>query len=145
MFSHPPMHAPAPQPLAALLLVMTLAGCAGGGERTDPDGTWVGQLQTAAGRCPDTGASDLVVSDSHVTFVPGDGVISLAGARDPAHADVLHAQFLGRDMNHKLLPLVFDGTFADGAVTGTFGTPSCRATITMHRPTHTAVQRLLGD
>ena len=142
MFSHPPMHAPASLRTAALLLL--LSGCGAGGA-ADPDGTWVGQLRPVAGRCPTTGASDLVVSDRHVTFVPGDGVISLAGTRDPAHPDALHAQFLGRDMNHKLLPLVFDGRFADGAVAGTFGTPSCRATITMHRPTHTATQRLLGD
>ena len=151
MFSHPAMRTlaplrPAPLLLAPLLLApLLLAGCGAGSERTDPDGTWVGQLQPAAGRCPSTGASDLVVSDKRITFVPGDGVISLTGPRDPDHPDALHAQFLGRDMNHKLLPLVFDGSFADGAITGTFGTPSCRATITMHRPTHTATQRLLGD
>ena len=141
------MHHPAPLLIAPLLIALVaapLAGCSGSAA-TDPAGTWVGQLQTVAGRCPTTAASDLVVSDSHVTFVPGDGVISLAGLRDPAHPDALHAQFLGRDMNHKLLPLVFDGSFADGAVTGTFGTPSCRASITMHRPTHTATQRLLGN
>ncbi len=134
------------RPLQAATLLLTLAGC-GGGEAgpTDPAGTWIGRLQTVAGRCPDAGDSDLVVSARHVTFVPADGVLSLKGLRDPAHPAALHAQFLGRDMNHKLLPMVFDATAADGAVTGTYGTPTCRATITLHRPTHTAVQRLLGD
>lgn len=133
-------------PFAALLL---LAGCAGGTAETSPAGTWIGRLHTVSGRCPDTEDSDLVVSATTVTFVPGDGVLSLHGTRDAADADALHAQFLGHDMNHHLLPMVFDARFeahaAGGAVSGTFGSPTCRATVTLHRPTHTAVQRLLGD
>ena len=129
--------------LATIVLPFALAGCGGG--RTDPAGTWVGRLQTVAGRCPDTTDSDLVVSDRHVAFVPGEGVLSLTGTRDAARPDALHAQFLGRDMNHRPLPMVFDATFADGAVTGTYGTPSCRATIALHRPTHSALERVLGD
>ena len=123
---------------------VALAGCAAGTVETNPDGEWVGTLATTAGTCPDASPSDLVVSDREITFVPGDGVLALRGRRgdDP---DALHAQLLGTDMNHKPLPMVFDGRFAEGVVSGTYGTPSCRASIKMHRPTHTRLQRLLGN
>ena len=129
-----------------LALALLLAGCAGGATaENSPAGTWIGKLHTVSGQCPDKQDSDLVVSATSVTFVPGDGVLSLHGTRDAADADSLHAQFLGHDMSHHLLPMVFDARFDSGAVVGTFGAPTCRATITLHRPTHTAVQRLLGD
>lgn len=133
---------------AVLASVLLLAGCAGGEAGGDPgrqaDGTWVGRLQTSAGVCPDSQDSDLLVSDTELSFVPGDGVLTLKGKRVPGD-QALHAQLLLTDMSHKKLPMVFDGHFASGEISGTYGTPTCRASITLHRPTHTAVQRLLGD
>jgi len=130
--------------LASFLL---LAGC-GGEAADDParqaNGTWVGRLETSAGVCPDSQDSDLLVSDTELSFVPGDGVLTLRGKRMPGDP-ALHAQLLLADMNHKRLPMVFDGHWAAGEISGTYGTPTCRASITLHRPTHTAVQRLLGD
>ena len=123
----------------APVVLLLLLGAAGG----SPSGEWVGTLKTIAGTCPDTQPSDLVVSGRRITFVPGDGVLALTG-KPGADPDALHAQLLGTDMNHKPLPMVFEARFADGAVAGTYGTPTCRASITMHRPTDTGLRRLLG-
>ena len=120
-----------------------LAGCASGAAAINPDGEWVGTLYTTAGSCPDRQPSDLVVGDREITFVPGDGVLALRGRRD-ADADVLHAQLLGTDMNHKPLPMVLDARLTGGQVVGTYGTPTCRADVVLHRPTDTGLQRLLG-
>jgi hypothetical protein len=128
----------------SLALPAALAACAGGAD-TDPAGTWVGSLQTTGGTCPEGASSTLVVSARHLTFAPADGVLTLTGTRDPAHPQALHAQFLGRDMNRRPLPMVFDATFAGGTIDGTFGTPTCRARIALHRPTHSALQRVLGN
>ena len=124
-------------------LMVALAGCASGTEATNPDGEWVGMLKTTAGSCPDQQPSDLTVSDRAVTFVPGDGVLALTGTR-AADPDALHAQLLGTDMNHKPLPMVLDARLAGGQVVGTYGTPTCRADVVLHRPTDTGVRRLLG-
>ncbi len=134
---------------ATLLCLWPLlaSGCAG----APPDpavGAWTGRLQTLAGTCPDQADSDLVVSAHAINFVPGDGVLALYGKR-PAHGaasdETLRAQLLLTDSNHKPLPIVFEGRLKDGRIVGTYGTPSCRATISLHPPTHTALQRLLGN
>ena len=129
--------------LLAMTAWVVLAGCAAGTEATNPNGTWVGTLATSAGTCPDTQPSDLVVSAREVSFVPGDGVLALRGKRG-ADPDALHAQRLGTDMNHHPLPMVFDARLEGGAVHGTYGTPTCRAEIVMHRPTDTGLIRVLG-
>ena len=115
----------------------------GGAGASTVAGEWVGTLHTTAGTCPDGQPSDLVVSGKRITFVPGDGVLALVG-RPGADPGVLHAQLLGTDMNHKPLPMVFEARLQGGVVVGTYGTPTCRASITLHRPTDTGLQRLLG-
>ena len=127
-----------------------LAACSAGGvAHGDPAGTWIGRLQTVAGTCPDGEDSDLDVSQRGVIFVPGDGVIALRGRFDRDDPDALRAQHAGATIDHKPYPMVFEARFAPdangGSVAGTYGTPECRATIILHRPTHTGLQRLLGD
>lgn len=135
--------------VAALLPLVVAAACAGGAASPPGIGTWVGRLHTVAGTCPDGQDSDLVVGADAVTFVPGDGVLSLRGPA-PTADGAIHAQRLGTDINRKPLPMVFDGHVqpgpdGGGGIDGTYGTPTCRATVSLHRPTHSALQRLLGD
>ncbi len=124
------------------LAVLGLVGCAPGAA-SSPDGEWVGLLHTTAGSCPDQSPSDLVVSEREITFVPGDGVLALRGRRT-VDRNALHAQLLGVDVNHKPLPMVLDARFDGETVVGTYGTPTCRADVTLHRPTDTGLRRLLG-
>ena len=126
-----------------LAVCALVTACASESPASHADGEWVGTLRTVAGACPDQAPSDLVVSDKEITFVPGDGVLALKGRR-AADPDVLHAQLLGSDMNHKPLPMVLEARLEGDAVTGTYGTPTCRADVSLHRPTHTGLQRLLG-
>jgi len=134
--------------LAAPLLAAALAGCGGGGPGTpaDPVGTWRGALVTEKGTCPTDPPSRLLVGSEDISFIPADGVLVLHGKRKPG-SDTLHAQLLLADMNHKPLPMVFEGRLrADGtAIDGTYGTPVCRAHIALTRPVNHPLQRVLGD
>ena len=133
--------------LLPLLTAAALAGCGGGsGSPPDPVGEWTGTLMTDKGTCPDRAPSRLVVGSRKISFIPAAGVLVLEGILKPAPA-ALHAQLLLHDMNHKPLPMVFEGTqSADGSrIDGTYGTPSCRAHILMVRPVEHPFQRVLGN
>ena len=132
-------------------LLPALATCAGTGAPDAARGEWIGKLRTTAGSCPVAQDSDLDVTAGEVLFVPGDGVLTLRGLRDPADRDHVRAQLKGATIDRKTFVAVFDGRFdraanaGAGGVSGTYGTPDCRAEVALHRPTHTALQRLLGD
>jgi len=139
---------PLAAPLLAATLAATLAGCGDGkpGTPGDPVGTWRGTFVTDKGSCPTATPSRLLVGSEDISFMPGDGVLVLHGKRK-AETGVLHAQLLLQDMNHKPLPMVFEGTLrADGsAIDGTYGTPACRAHVALVRPVNHPLQRALGD
>ena len=82
---------------------------------------------------------------TNISFVPANGVLVLHGIRKP-DSDRLHAQLLLTDMNKKPLPMVFEGSLSpDGkGIDATYGTPTCRARVTLLRPEHHAFGRLLG-
>jgi hypothetical protein len=137
---------PAGARTAALLLLGSLAGCGGGsGTPGDPVGEWLGTLRTEKGTCPDRTPSRLQVEDGKVLFTPADGVLVLQGRRKP-DSDRLHAQLQLSDMNHHPLPMVFEGALRpDGtAIDGTYGTPSCRAQVTLVRPAANSLSHALG-
>lgn len=129
---------------AAALLLPVLAACGGPAPGTF-QGEWAGTLQTEKGRCPTDRPSRLLVDGKDISFVPGGGVLVLQGIRAP-ESKSLHAQLALTDADHKPLPMVFDGTMAvDGtSIDGTYGTPACRASITLRRPEHHAFDRVLG-
>ena len=127
--------------LVAVLALIPLVAVA---EPGDPVGEWAGPLLTSQGRCPDRAPSRLLVSGTDISFVPAGGVLVLHGHRRPGPR--LHAQLLLTDMNRHPLPMVFEGILApDGRhIDGTYGTPSCRAHVSLLRPENHPLQRLLG-
>ncbi len=127
--------------LLAALALLPLAALAGPG---DAVGEWAGILVATEGTCPNRAPSRLLVSGTDVSFIPADGVLVLHGSHRPGQR--LHAQLLLTDMNRHPLPMVFEGVLApDGSrIDGTYGTPSCRAHVTLLRPENHPLQRLFG-
>ena len=106
-------------------------------------GRWTGSLHTLQGSCPDLHSSTLVIDRSHVSFTPADGVLVLHGRRgsDPAR---LHAQLSLPGVNHKPVPMVFEGHPDGDAIKGLYGTPTCRAEIRLERPEDHPLRRAFG-
>ena len=132
--------------LPTLLLSLVTAGLATSGTvvaAPDLRGRWTGSLHTVQGSCPDHHSSTLMVDRDHVSFAPADGVLVLQGrrSRDPGH---LHAQLDLPGINHKPVPMVFEGHPDGDAITGLYGTPTCRAEIRLERPEDHPLQRALG-
>ncbi|GBQ64408.1 hypothetical protein AA103196_0857 [Ameyamaea chiangmaiensis NBRC 103196] len=98
----------------------------------EPFGDWVGTLKTDAGTCPDQISSTLQVSRTSVVFTPGDSALVLRGAHHPDGS--VHAELVLPDRNHKPLPMVFEGHPDGASFAGVFGTPTCRAHVTLTRP-----------
>ncbi|MGI4745026.1 MAG: hypothetical protein ACRYGI_13070 [Janthinobacterium lividum] len=136
---------PRPSCMIVLAAGLALAGC-GGPTPNDPIGEWTGTLVTEKGSCPDGTPSRLLVGRKTVSFIPAGGVLVLQGKR-AADRNRLHAQQQLQDMNHKPLPMVFEGGLAqDGShIDGTYGTPSCRAHIGLYRPADHPLERALGN
>lgn len=130
-----------------LLLLITLATASLGiarAEAATPDlgGRWIGSLHTLQGHCPER-PSTLVVDQDHVSFAPADGVLVLQGRRGHDRTR-LHAQLSLPGMDHKPVPMVFEAHPDGDAISGLYGTPTCRAEIRLRHPEDHPLQRLLG-
>jgi|GEM_PF-1104719 len=140
-----PLLAAAPLLLGACLLLAAPLVPATASRAADPDldGRWVGTLHTLQGRCPDQSSSTLVVNEKELSFAPADGVLVLHGRRtaDRSH---LHAQLVLPGTNHKPVPMVLQAHPQGRAIVGLYGTPTCRAEITLRRPDEHPLQRALG-
>ncbi|CAI9119731.1 hypothetical protein [Brytella acorum] len=113
--------------------LLALTACAGQtNPGQDPRGLWVGALVTDKGVCPTDRNSTLQVNAHEILFTPADGSLVLRGVRGPNNLH-FHAQLETTDQDHKPRPMVFDGYPVGQAIGGTFGTPSCRAHVTMTR------------
>ena len=137
---------PRPGTTAILLLAGLAGGCGGGATPGDPIGEWAGRLVTDAGHCPGPLPARLLVGAEDVSFLPSGGVIVLHGRRRP-DSPRLHAQLQLADANHKPLLMVFEGTLApDGrSIDGVYGTPACRAHVTLTRPAEHPLSRAFGN
>ena len=145
-FTRPGRRGLAVRAIIGMTALGLLSSCSGdGGTPGDPVGEWSGRLVTEQGTCPDRAPSRLLVEGRDISFIPAGGVLVLHGHRQPGAAP-LHAQLSLVDMNHKPLPMVFEGRLsADGrSVEGTYGTPTCRAHATLLRPENHPIDRLLG-
>lgn len=112
--------------------------------QSDPYGIWTGTLVTEQGTCPDQTESILQIAPKRLAFAPGTGTLQLHGTPVKGNAR-FHAQLMLQDKDKKPLPMVFEGHPDGDTITGTFGTPSCRAHITLKRPAGHAWQNFMGD
>jgi len=99
----------------------------------DPVGTWTGALVTDQGTCPTERNSTLQIATHTISFTPADGSLVLKGVRGPDNLH-FHAQLQTTDANRRPQAMVFNGYPVGQAIGGTFGTPSCRAHVTLTRP-----------
>ncbi len=132
--------------LPILLLSLAIASLGASGTQVaaaDLRGRWTGSLHTLQGNCPDQHGSTLMIDRDHVSFAPADGVLVLQGRRrrDPGH---LHAQLDLPGINHKPVPMVFEGHPDGDAIIGLYGTPTCRAEIRLERPEDHPLRRAFG-
>ncbi len=132
--------------LPILLVSLALCGLTSTvAARAAPDlvGRWTGRLHPLQGVCPQQRGSTLVIDRKRLSFAPADGALVLHGRRgdDPAR---LHAQLSLPGVDHKPVPMVFEGHPEGDAIAGLYGTPTCRAEIRLERPQDRPLQRALG-
>ncbi|GBR52979.1 hypothetical protein [Gluconobacter sphaericus] len=119
--------------LFALSATALLAACAGTPDPgKDPTGSWVGALVTDQGTCPTEHPSTLRIRDKEILFTPADGAQVLRGTYKLGNQHY-HAELAMTDIDHHNTALVFNGYPVGQAIGGIFGSPSCRAHITMTR------------
>ncbi len=132
--------------LPFLLVSIALSGLTStGAARAAPDliGRWTGTLHTLQGSCPEQRGSTLVIDRERLSFAPADGALVLHGRRG-TNPGRLHAQLSLPGVDHKPVPMVFEGHPDGKAITGVYGTPTCRAEIRLERPKDRPLQRAFG-
>lgn len=102
-----------------------------------PTGIWLGKLEPQQGTCPQERFAALRIDKKLILFSPDNGALVLKGVFNkkerPRH---LVATLHRIDVNHKPYDLVFEGKAQGQNITGIYGTPDCRATVTFYRPQH---------
>ena len=129
--------------LLAGVAASTLGIAASASATPDLVGRWTGSLHTLQGVCPEQRSSTLVIDRRRLSFAPADGALVLHGRRD-ADPSRLHAQLSLPGVDHKPVPMVFEGRPDGDAIAGVYGTPTCRAKIRLERPQDRPLQRALG-
>lgn len=116
--------------VAAFLATGLLAACAGGAA----EGRWVGQVRPEAGSlaapgCHGESRGTLTVRGDKALFTPDDGTAVLTGTADPDGR--VRASFSRLGADRKPYVLRFEGSTANGELTGTYAAPGCRAAVTL--------------
>ncbi|MBF0887504.1 MULTISPECIES: hypothetical protein [Gluconobacter] len=124
------MRLPAFFAISATALLTACAGTPDPGH--DPTGSWVGALVTDQGTCPTEHPSTLRIRGREILFTPADGSQVLHGTYTPGNQHY-HAELAMTDLDHHPTAAVFNGYPVGQAIGGIFGSPSCRAHITMTR------------
>ena len=112
----------------------TPAALAATSAANDPYGDWTGTLVTDKGRdCPTEGPSFMQIEPDKIIFVPETGNLILRGVPNKERQHY-HAQLVLQDARKQPLPMVFEAHPMDDTFEGVYGTPTCRAHITLRRP-----------
>ncbi|MFT8676035.1 MAG: hypothetical protein ABF990_10615 [Acetobacter sp.] len=110
----------------------------------DPYGDWVGTLvQDMGADCPVNGQSLMQIESHKMIFVPETGSLILRGVPDKARQHY-HAQLVMKDAKNQPLPMVFEAHPVGDTFEGVYGTPECRAHVTLRRPATRALDNYLG-
>lgn len=119
-------------PFAIGVLLLGLAGCAGGVH----GGRYAGPVDAQEGVCgPVSGGvhltGTLLIRGEEAIFAPDSGVLVLRGRVDDAGHVSASSTAPGAD--HKPFPMVFEGDVHGGTVDGRYATPRCRAAVKLQR------------
>lgn len=111
----------------------------------DPYGDWIGTLVRDQGTdCPTEGTSLMQIQNGRMIFVPETGTLVLRGVPDKARQHY-HAQLVLQDARKQPLPLVFEAHPNGAVFEGVYGTPNCRAHVTLHRPQSRSWKNFMGE
>lgn len=111
----------------------------------DPYGEWIGTLvQDKGENCPVNGTSLMQIEPKRMIFVPEMGTLILRGTPDKSKQHY-HAQLVLKDAKNQPLPMVFEAHPAGDTFEGVYGTPECRAHVTLHRPENRSWKNFLGN
>ncbi|MFT9330869.1 hypothetical protein [Acetobacter persici] len=131
-------------PLAGLAVLALLCGAAGPAA-DDPYGEWIGTLVAEKGHnCPVHTVSLMQIQPKHITFTPEMGALVLRGVPDKK-TQHYHAQLILQDSHHQQLPMVFEAHPVGDTFEGVYGTPECRAHVTLKRPEGRAWKNFMGN
>lgn len=123
-------------PIRRVILFMagiSLCACAATAAH-DPYGDWVGTLVQDQGEdCPVDDPSFMQIRPHHMIFVPGTGALILRGIPKKSR-QFYHATLTLKDARGQPYPMVFTAQPRGKFFYGLYGTPDCRAHITLHRP-----------
>lgn len=110
----------------------------------DPYGEWIGTLVTDKGRdCPTQGLSYMQIKPTKMIFVPETSNLVLRGVPNKERQHY-HAQLILQDARKQTLPMVFEAHPVDDTFEGVYGTPTCRAHITLRRPENHPMDNFMG-
>lgn len=111
----------------------------------DPYGDWVGTLVADKGHnCPVNAPSLMQIEPKRMVFVPETASLILRGKPNKA-TQHYHAQLVLQDAAHKPLHIVFEAHPDGDTFKGIYGTPECRAHVTLTRPESRAWKNFMGD
>lgn len=112
---------------------ISLCACSSTAAR-DPYGGWIGTLERDQGtECPVENPSFMQIRPKHMIFVPGTGALVLRGVPNKSRHDY-RATLTLKDARGQPYPMVFMAQPKGKVFYGLYGTPDCRAHITLHRP-----------
>lgn len=84
------------------------------------------------------------IEPKRMIFVPEMGTLILRGTPDKSKQHY-HAQLVLKDAKNQPLPMVFEAHPAGDTFEGIYGTPECRAHVTLHRPENRSWKNFLGN
>lgn len=124
---------------SALATLLLLASCTSSRPLTPAEAKaatlarseWIGTITPVRGICDPAADAYLSLRHGQVLFTPNVGVLQLRGTANASGA--LTASLTTPGMNRQSYRLRFTGQLAGERITGSYDTPRCHASVTLHR------------